>query len=76
MFKKKLVFEVAEMEAINVCRIIGKYGLRFEISKLHSIVRPDDDSRKLYYRVFTVYATKRQAYELYEELNIQMGNYI
>lgn len=70
MFKKKLMFKIEDAEVIEFCRLLGKYGLRFEIGKLRSVARDDDGGRKLYYRVFAVYATKRQTYTLYEELNM------
>lgn len=69
MFKKKLVFSVEDTEVINFCRLLGKYGLRFKIGKLRSSATTDDN-RMMTYRVFTVYASKRKAYALYEEVNM------
>lgn len=71
MFKKTLVFSIEEKEVINFCRFLGRYGLRFKIGKLrNSTVRAGDDNQVVTYRVFTVYASKRKAYTLYEELNM------
>lgn len=69
MFKKVLVFSIEDKEVINFCRLLGKYGLRFRIGKLRSSARLSDDNQALTYRVFTVYASRRKAYALYEELN-------
>lgn len=70
MFKKTLVFSVEEKEVINFCRLLGKYCLRFKISKLRNSTRLDENNQAVAYRVFTVYASKRKAYALYEELNM------
>lgn len=71
MFKKTLVFSVEEKEVINFCRLLGSYGLRFKIGKLRSsTARIGDENQSVTYRVFTVYASKRKAYALYEELNM------
>lgn len=71
MFKKTLVFSVEEKEVINFCRLLGRYGLRFKIGKLRSsTARIGDENQSVTYRVFTVYASKRKAYALYEELNM------
>lgn len=69
MFKKKLVFRVEDMEAVDFCKILGKYGFRFKIGKRCEITLGDDENRKLHYRVFTVYASRRKAYALYKDLN-------
>lgn len=76
MFKKKLMFNVEDMEAIDFCRILGRHGLRFEITNLCSVARENDTTRKLNYRVFTVYATRRQAYALYEDLNVRREKFV
>lgn len=71
MFKKTLVFSVEVKEVINFCRLLGRYGLRFKIGKLRSsTARIGDENESVTYRVFTVYASKRKAYALYEELNM------
>lgn len=69
MFKKTLVFSIEEKEVINFCRLLGKYCLRFRIGKLRNSTRLDENNQAVSYRVFTVYASKRKAYALYEELN-------
>lgn len=69
MFKKRLVYQVDEMEAIDFCRILGKYGFQYNISKLRKVARNDGTNWNRYYREFVVYATNRQARMLNDELN-------
>lgn len=68
-FKKKLLFKIEESEAIDFCRILGKYGLEFKISQVRSVPRNDGRSPSLKYRVFAVYVTEHQARALERELN-------
>lgn len=70
MFKKKLLYTVEASEVVNFCRILGKYGLKFKISQERRTLRKGDhDNRYLYYRVFAVWASSRQARILQDELN-------
>lgn len=68
--EKTVMFNIDEMEAINFCRTLGRYGVKFEISDLRSVVRADDETKKRYYRVFMVHATKKQMDELCKGLNV------
>lgn len=68
--EKSMIFNIPEMEAINFCRTLGRYGVRFEISELQSIPREDDETKRRYYRVFRVHASKKQMDELCKELNV------
>ena len=68
--EKMLMFDIDEMEAINFCRTLGRYGVRFEISELKSAPREDDETKRRYYRVFTVRASKKQMDELCQGLNV------
>ena len=68
--EKSMIFNIPEMEAINFCRALGRYGVRFEISELKSIPREDDETKRIYYRVFRVRASKKQIDELCKELNV------
>ena len=54
MFKRKLKFRVEDMEAINFCRILGKYGLKFELGKRRTIALEGENDKKFCYRVFIV----------------------
>lgn len=67
--EKSMIFDIPEMEAINFCRILGKYGVRFEISELQSIPREDDKAKRIYYRVFTVRAPRKQLDQVCYDLN-------
>lgn len=68
MFKERIAFGIDDMEALDFCRILGKYGLRFEVSELRNTVTPDGSKRN--YRVVTVWATKRQSRLLYDEFDM------
>lgn len=76
MFKKTLTFNVNEKEAIDFCRILGKYGFHFNISRLRNPAGEGCAERKSNYRTFTVFASKRQAYALYEELSIRREEFV
>ena len=69
MFKKKFIFKVVDSEVLDFCRILGKYGVKFEIGKLHTVVNADDPFCALHYRLIAVYTSKRQIKKLYDELN-------
>lgn len=69
MFKKKWYFQVEDCSAIDFCKLLGKYGIKFEIGKLRTVAREDDPNRKLYYRVFAVRASNHQAKKLVDELS-------
>ena len=77
MFKKKrLIFPVADMDAIDFCRILGKYSLKFEIGELRESPRSkitessskEDYIRKQHYRIFTVYVSEHKSADLQDEL--------
>lgn len=68
-FKKKLLFRIEESEAIDFCRILGKYGLEFKVSQVRSVPRDDESNKRTYYRVFAVYVTEHQSRALERELN-------
>lgn len=68
---QSLKFEIDEMDAINFCKVLGKHGLKFEIGDLCSVIRPNDATKKRYYRVFTVHAPKKQMNELLKELGVE-----
>ena len=69
MFKKKYVFNVIDSNVIDFCRVLGKYGLKFQIGKLHIIVNANDPFGTYHYRSIAVYASNRQAKKLYDEFN-------
>ena len=77
MFKKKRLFcHVADMDIIDFCRVLGKYGLKFEIgelrespnSKITESSSKEDYICKQHYRIFTVYVSEHKAADLQDEL--------
>ena len=69
MFKQKCIFKIVDSEVLDLCRILGKYGVKFEIGKLHTVADADDPFCALHYRLIAVYASGRQIKKLYDELN-------
>ena len=69
MFKKKFIFKIVDSEVLNFCKILGRYGVKFEIGKLHTVANADDPFRALHYRLIAVYASERQIKKLCDELN-------
>ena len=74
--KERLLFCVADMDAIDFCRVLGKYGLKFEIGELRESPRSkitessskEDYIHKQHYRIFTVYVSEHKAAALQDEL--------
>lgn len=75
MFKKRLIFKIDAKEAINFSRILGRFGLKFEIGKARCPAGDVDPDNKNFYREFRVMATKRQSYKLFEAINMANGRY-
>lgn len=69
MFKKKFIFKIVDSEVLDFCRILGRYGVKFEVGKLHTVVNADDPFCALHYRLIAVYASERQIKKLCDELN-------
>ena len=69
MFKKKFIFKIVDSEVLDLCRILGKYGVKFEIGKLNTVANADDPFCALHYRLIAVYASERQIKKLCNELN-------
>ena len=69
MFKKKYVFSVIDSNVIDFCRVLGKYGLKFQIGKLHTIVNTNNPFETCHYRSIAVHASNRQAKKLYNEFS-------
>lgn len=68
--EKSVMCDVDEMEAINFCRALGRYSVKFEISDLRSAPKADDDTKKRYFRVFIIHGPKKQMDELCKRLNL------
>ena len=77
MFTKKYEFKIGNNYVLNFVRLLGRVGVKFEISNLRCDVKDDrfgvdglDVEQKYYYRLFRVWATKRQIEKLRETTNI------
>lgn len=73
MFKQRLVFKVEGKESIDFCRLIGKYGFKFKVGGLRKYMDEQDMNKIKHYREFVVFASKRKAYKLYDEINTLRG---
>ena len=60
MFTCKKKMEVNSHEVVDVVRLLGLLGLRFEISDEYCKVDDLDPSRKMRFRQFTVYGSRRK----------------
>lgn len=75
MFKNQLVFKIDAKEVVNFSRLLGRFGLKFEIGKARCPASNIDPDNKCFYREFRVTATKRQTYKLFEAINMANGRY-
>lgn len=73
MFRQRIVFKIEGKEVIDFCRLLGKYGVKFKIGGLRKCVDNDDQNTIKYCREFVVYASKRTAYRLFDEINTVRG---
>lgn len=60
MFKTKMRIRINAHDVIDFVRLLGQFGLRFEFSDEYSVVDDIDPDRKLRWRRFYVYGTRRQ----------------
>ena len=60
MFNYEMKMEVNSHEVIDVVRLLGSLGLRFEISDEYSKVDDLDPTRKIRYRQFVVYGNRKE----------------
>ena len=69
MFRQTATIRIYDTEAIEFCRVLGMYGLKFDISE----VRDADETnpnKKVGYRIFTFTAPERKIRELYGEFSM------
>lgn len=66
MFTYEKKFEVNSHEVIDVVRLLGRFGLRFEISDEYSRVDDLDPNRKVRFRLFTIYGTRKELSAFFE----------
>lgn len=63
-------FEVNSHEVIDFVRLLGRFGLRFQISDEYYVFDDIDPNKKERFRRFTVFGTKKQLNEFYEARDI------
>lgn len=69
MFIKEYELKVASSEFVDVVRILGRYGLRFEFTNEYIKVNPEDPFRPISWRIIKVYASHKQM----ERIGTDMG---
>lgn len=67
-YKKKM--EVNAHEVIDIVRLLGRYGLKFDISDEYYRVDDLDTTRKERFRLFVIYGTRKQLAEFLNARNI------
>lgn len=60
MFTYEMKMEVNSHEVIDVVRLLGNFGMRFEISDEYSRVDDLDPDRKVRFRRFVVYGSRKE----------------
>ena len=70
MFTKKYDFTVETDQVINFVRLLGRIGVKFEMSDEKSTVDRLDPTERFRYRQFKVYAKKNDIAKVFEALNI------
>lgn len=60
MFTYEMKIEVNSHEVIDVVRLLGSLGLRFEISDEYSRVDDLDPNRKVRFRRFVIYGSRKE----------------
>ena len=66
MFTYEKKFEVNSHEVIDVVRLLGRFGLRFEISDEYSKVDDLDPNRKVRFRRFVIYGNRKELTAFFE----------
>lgn len=73
MFTYRKKFNINSHEVIDFVRLLGRVGVKFQISDEMAFVEDEGDAtRKTYFRRFYVYGTRRQFGELSEARDIMM----
>lgn len=70
MFMHKRRMEVNSHEVIDIVRLLGQFGLRFEISDEYCKVDDLDPRRKERFRRFVVYGNRKRLAEFLEARDI------
>ena len=64
MFGQKFAIRIKDTDAIEFCKVLGTYGIKFGVRDVADIVNPDEVVSS---RIFTFHASKRKIRELYGE---------
>lgn len=60
MFTYEMKMEVNSHEVVDVVRLLGKFGMRFDISNEYSKVDDLNPTHKIRFRQFTIYGTRKE----------------
>lgn len=73
MFTRTEEFTVGNFYFADFMRLLGRVGVKFDVSDEYYTVDRVDPKRKHYYRTITVRASRKKLSELYEAGSILMG---
>ena len=74
MFGKKLAIRIKDNETIEFCKVLGMYGIKFNIGDVRFGVDTTNLDDTVGYRIFTFRASKRKIRELYGEFSMMRDN--
>lgn len=70
MFIKEYEIKVAASEFVDVMRILGRYGLRFEFTNEYVKVNPEDPFHPICWRIIKIHATGKQMQMIETDMGI------
>lgn len=73
MFYKSEEFNIDTFYFADFMRLLGRIGVKFDVSDEYYSIDRVDPKRKHYYRTVTVHANRKQLSELYAVGNILVG---
>lgn len=76
MFTYQTKIEVDSREVVEVVRLLGQFGLKFKISDEYCKVDDLDHSRKVWFRKFMIYGSRRKLAKFSVARNIIRINYL
>lgn len=62
--------DVHNFDVISFVQILGRLGIRFEVSDEWYFIGPNEPDKKQWYRTFKVYTTKKVWMDICREANI------
>lgn len=63
MFEQKMTLRIKDREAIDFCKVLGKYGVKFDITDAN-------ETELCHYKNFTIRATNSKIREMYGEFSM------